>query len=88
MVLQSIEQSALARLQTILTATWIHSFTVSVIVLLLSVTWSPHISDGYRVLIPIHLSVSEIRKLRHEGFTLLGCYVAYVGSSLWTAWPM
>jgi hypothetical protein len=73
-VLQSIGQSALARLQTILTATWIHSFIVFAVLFLLNITWSRHQSDGCRVLIPIHLTVAVILKLYHACFALLGCY--------------
>lgn len=86
-VLQSIGQSALASLQTILTATWMHSFTIFAVMFLLSITWSPHQSDGCRVLIPIHLTVAVIRKLRHKCFALLVCYAAYVGRFSWTACP-
>lgn len=87
-VLQSIGQNAVARLQTILTATWMHSFTVSAAMFLLSITWPTHQSDGCRVLIPIHLTVAIICKLHHECFALQGCYAAYVGSFSWTAWSM
>lgn len=67
-------------------ATWMHLFTIFVVMFLLSITWPNHQSDGCRVLIPIHLTVAVIRKLRHDCFALLGCYAPYIGSFLWTAW--